>query len=318
MTGRVGRAGRPLMTGHAGRAVVFAVVLAGCVGPRDPLAGLHPVVWAEDGSVALRTCRWPDGASLAVALDGAPTRDERADLARALEAWSQVGLALELRMEAPDEEDAAPLRVRFRDEPPERDAGALGVGLATADCRRDGPGALVLDRARVEIARRVGPDWRGHFRPLSPDERLGALVHELGHALGFAGHARAGEGPMVAAPEAIRRIGRNVRRGGRLRAPGLRALYALPSGSLRRRVAVARWRTEAVDGFRPLARSTGLRGPWLRAGDRVARIFWRRPDGEPLGFLVPELRNVARDPQAIVVVADRALRRWLEAGAPRP
>lgn len=292
---------------------VFAAALVGlliaCVGPRDPLADLHPVVWTQQGNASLHTCRWPTGSVVGVGVEGAPSSEEASDLDRALGAWSSAGLGLELRRVAPGQ--AHVLVVRFLDEPLTRDAGALGIGIASADCRRRGPASFVLEQAEVKISRQVGPDWRGQMRPIAPDERLGALVHELGHALGFAGHRRAAEGPLVAAPEAIRRVGRRVRRGAGFDAPGLRALYALPSGTNLRRAALAAWQTDPLDAFLPLARGAALQGPWLRSGDRYARIFWRLPNGDPVGFLVPDLPRAIDDPDALVVVPDRALRAWL-------
>ncbi|MBW2395774.1 MAG: hypothetical protein JRG95_16060 [Deltaproteobacteria bacterium] len=288
--------------------------LVACVGPRDPLADLHPVVWVQEGSVSLRTCRWPTGSVLAVGVEGEASANEDLDVNLALAAWSGAGLGVTLLRAS--EGRPAQLIVRFQGEPPTRDAGALGIGIARVDCRRKGPGSLLVERAEVDISRQVGPDWRGHMRPITPDERLGTLVHELGHALGFSGHVRAAEGPLVAAPEAIRRVGRHVRRGGRLEAPSLRALYAFPSGKSLRRVALAAWQTDPLDAFLPLAQGARLDGPWLRSGDRTARIFWRLANGEEVGFLIPELPRVIEDPSTAMAIPDRALRAWLEAGAP--
>ncbi|MCP3983811.1 MAG: hypothetical protein GY723_05450 [bacterium] len=288
--------------------------LVGCVGPRDPLADLHPVVWLQEGAVNLRTCRWPTGSALAVGLEGDASPAEVSDLDRALAAWSGAGLGLEIERNRTG--TSPQIVVRFLDEPPARDAGVLGTGIARADCRRKGPTSLFLERAEVEVSRQVGPDWRGRSRPITSDERLGVLVHELGHALGFVGHVRAAEGPLVAAPEAIRRVARRVREGRRLEAPGLRALYARASGTRLRRAALAAWQTDPLDAFLPLAQGARLDGPWMRSGDRVARIFWRLAQGDEVGFLVPDLPGVIEDPGRAIAIPDRALRAWLEAGAP--
>ncbi|MCP5057881.1 MAG: hypothetical protein GY937_14345 [bacterium] len=293
--------------------LLLAGSLVACVGPRDPLADLHPVVWVQEGSASLRTCRWPTGSVLEVGIEGDASANEETDLDLALAAWSGAGLGVTLTRAS--KEKAPPIIVRFQDEAPRRDAGALGVGIARADCRRKGPSSLLLERAEIEISRQVGPDWRDHTRPISADERLGALVHEFGHALGFAGHVRSAEGPLVAAPEAIRRVGRRVRRGRPLEAPEVRALYALPSGKSLRRVPLAAWQTDPLDAFLPLAQGTRLEGPWLRSGDRTARIFWRLSSGEEVGFLVPELPRVIEDPSRAMAIPDRALREWLAAGA---
>ena len=62
-------------------------------------------------------------------------------------------------------------------------------------------------------------------------ELLGVVVHELGHALGFPGHLRCGDGVMTQPGQidAARRWGRAVARGDALRSPTLSELYALRS-----------------------------------------------------------------------------------------
>jgi len=82
------------------------------------------------------------------------------------------------------------------------------------DCRlatdRVDPDAARIDAelvgATVRVARRSGPDWRGQSRPLGRDQLLGVLLHELGHALGFSGHARRGDTVMVREVDAVRRV----------------------------------------------------------------------------------------------------------------
>lgn len=290
--------------------VVLGALTVGCLLPRAPLADLHPVVWAAHGQVGLHTCRWPDRAELVVELgeDAEPAEVDALD--RAVRAWNDSELNVRMRRARGQEPGA--IRVRFVDEPLRRDRGGWGAGRTVADCRRDPVGQFALEHAELEIARRVGPDWRGEFRLLETEERLGVLVHELGHALGHPGHVKAADGALVAAPEALRRLGRRVAAGRPLVEPALRRLYSLPSGSQIGGGPVDAWRTDVLDAFLPIAARFGLHGPWLRSGDVSARIFWKTEEGRELGLLVLRLPELRRNPSELLMIPESGLRAWLQ------
>ena len=296
-------------------ALLVLGLLGGCAATRAPLADLHPVVWVHRGRVELRSCRWPDGARIEVGVAGGATPEEEAAVDRALAAWSAAGLGLHLQRSAGAGPRDLGILVRFVDVPPTRADGSAGAGLAVARCRWRA-GRLALTRARVEIARMAGPDLLGRLRPLDADERLGVLIHELGHALGHSGHRRAAEGELVRAPEAIRRVGHRVRTGGALRARALAELYAQPNGLLLSEARVAPWRTELVDGLAAVAERMGLDGPILESGDRRARIYWVDAEGVELGLWIPRVGALRQHPEELLLLPEPALRRWLRRARP--
>lgn len=301
-----------------GAALVALIAAACATTPREPLRDLHPVAWSQAGVVTLHTCRWPDRATIPVTLDPGMNAGERTDAALAADAWSGAGLGVVLQVE--HEEARGPsakgVRIRFVDEAPRRSGGRGGTGRTVADCERRSRGGFQLVTATIEVARLVGPDWKQQTRPLAPDERLGTLVHELGHALGFAGHVDAAAGPMVAAPEAIARVGRELRAGRSLRSAALAALYRRPSGALIGRADVEAWRTEDVDALATVARDRGWQGPFLRAGDTAAEIVWRDERGAELGVRAPDLARWRRAPAELLWIPNAALRAWFRAQRP--
>jgi hypothetical protein len=287
------------------------LLLAACAGPvAGPTEGLHPYVLPWRGTVRLFPCRFPLGAPVGVALPADASGDERRALEAAPDAWGRAGLGVTL---VPAREEEAPIRIALLDDPPRRDDGRTGSGRTVADCRVEpGTGAARLVAARVEIARATSPDWRGRRHALGPDALAGAALHELGHALGFQGHARRGDEPMAASAGAQRRLGARALRGERIDSPALRALYARPSGEPLRVVEVSPWRTEAVDRLARVAPAARLEGPFARVGDSTARVFFRHAGGLEYGLAIPNLAETLRDPTLVLLVPDPRTRAALE------
>jgi len=278
----------------------------------------RPYVWASEGRVELLSCRWTLDDPIGVTLAGSATPEEEHALDAALRAWEATLPGLRLPRAGAG---SASIRVSFLDAPVPRADGTLGSGRTVADCRLDAAGArAALVAASVEISRRTPPDWRGRERTLSPEERTGALVHELGHALGVAGHAAAADDPLGAGPEAARRAGARALAGESLESPSLAALYARAPGERLASERVEEWRTAELDRLAKLANAHELDGPYLRAGDAVGRIFWRDERGREWGFLVAALAQLARDPTQLLLLPEANTRGALprRSGALKP
>ncbi len=294
---------------RAAAALLLLALGLGCTGPRigtGALADLEPYLWPRDGVLNFLSCRWSVATPIGVAVSGA-TPDEAAALERALRAWGQAGLGVRFSR-APWEE--ASVRVAFVDDPVPRADGSLGQGRSIADCLlapQDLPrSGLVL--VRVTLARHKPPDLLSRTRELSESERMGALLHELGHALGFQGHVR-GDDPLSREPERVRRWGERVLAGEPLASGALAALYATaePVGVLAQRPLAAA-RTHFVDRLARLAASEPTHGPFLRVGDGAARVFWRDARGREYGVQIHQPTRLARRPEALVLLPERATR----------
>ena len=281
------------------------------------LAEATPFLWPHDGELTLFWCRWRTELPIPVSLPADASVDERRALEAALHAWEGAGLGVRF-VEAPS--GAASLAVSLEDAAP---AGDPAAGAATtADCRlrpgEDAPAGAIaaeLVHARVRIARRAPPDPRGRDRALATDELAGVALHELGHALGISGHLTR-DSVMVRERDAVVRQGRRALAGKTLDEPTFRALYALPSGFVRRRASVSPFRTGPADRIARLAARRGLAGPFARVGDDAARLFWVVPGGLELGVEAPDPARLAREPDRLALVTEAAARRALEQDGP--
>jgi hypothetical protein len=133
-------------------------------------------------------------------------------------------------------------------------------------------------------------------------------VHELGHALGVAGHAPDPADALSASPEAARRAGARALAGEPVASPALAALYARAPGELLASARTEEWRTAELDRLARLARANELDGPYLRAADAAGRIFWRDARGREWGFLVAGLAQLARDPAQLLLLPEASTR----------
>lgn len=275
------------------------------------LAEGTPYVWPGGDQIVLLLCRWDTRDSIPVALPEHATEPERALLLRALTAWE--GADLGVRFDTTGERRAA-IVIRFGDGP------ARGSGRTGADCAVDpdtagaDPMTAGLVFAIVTLWRSQ-TDFRGHEIALDDEALLGSAVHELGHALGFQGHARRGATAMVRTVDSVKRIGRRLLAGGALRDDALRALYRVPSGTILGRHTLAEGATSAVDRLASLAAAKGMRGPFVRVGDRGMRIAWLgASDGNAPTLYVSNLPGVLEDPSRFAVRTDAAAASLLAAG----
>jgi hypothetical protein len=283
---------------------------AGVRGQR--LADANPYLLPYDGSVRFFHCHWPTATPVAVSLPPDASEAERRALDAALGAWEHAGLGV--RFERVDAVSRG-IEIRFVggtiDTAAGQDTANTVVDCAVAPLSqqqgRDVTGAA-LALARIRIARITNPDTQGHQRPLTDAELAGTALHELGHALGFQGHARQGDTVMVREVEKIARAGRTLLADGGFGDASLRALYALPSGAVVASVPVDRCRTDLVDRMARVAETNHLDGPFVRVGESAGRIFWRDAQGAEYGLVIAKLREALRDPAKLLVVPESRVR----------
>jgi hypothetical protein len=270
-------------------------------------------------------CRWRNELPIPVSLPPDASAEEQVILQRALAAWEATGIGVRFALQPVGA--AASIGMRFVEAGRFDEPGLSGA--TRADCRVENPEipapagaedrgrvAAELVYARITLARRAPRDWRDRDRPLTAAELAGTALHELGHALGFPGHASGGESVMVRTREDVMRIGARVLAGGALNEAALRALYALPTGLV---VARARLSTARSEPFvRLAARGLARRwsGPFVRVGDLGARVFHVDREGQEIGIDVPEPARVLRDASHFIGLPDAQARALLDPVAP--
>jgi hypothetical protein len=199
--------------------------------------------------------------------------------------------------------------------------GPVGTASTIADCAippevapdppggRSAPVDAELQYASIHL-RRSFADLIGRPVPLDEAELLGAVVHELGHALGLPGHVVRGDSVMSAHGQidSARRWGRRIEAGERLEVPTLAALYALPSGARVRWLPLERNQLAHLVALSGRAAAAGLRGPWVRVGSESARLFFRDDTGESYAAVVLDWRAVQHDKAAFHAHLNRRAR----------
>ncbi len=293
-----------------GSAGVLAAVLVGCTPGQggwsvDALGQKHPGLHRYAGhrlgdarpyfapaahGLVLFLCRWDTQRAIPVSLPGEATPEERERLRRALAAWEGAGLGIRFREEV---RSRARLRIEFVE--PTEYGKPSGTANTATDCGVQLPPEGIAGSARLVDARvirasihlrRENTDLIGRSAELTPDRRLGAAIHELGHALGFPSHAVVGNSIMGRSVDHVRRVGRDVLAGKPLGDPTLPALYAVPSGVVVGHVALSPENRARLDRLRALAQEHGWEGPEVRVGDRASRIVWWDSRRRPVGFLI--------------------------------
>jgi hypothetical protein len=278
--------------------------------PGSRLSEMTPYLLPAAGSLTLFVCHWDPEHAIPVALPSDASPAEVHILSLALRAWEDAGLGVHF---VPAEPGGGALVFAFA---AEEDADASTV----ADCRirnapRDAANGRVLAaelvRAEVHLPRSTRPDVRGHTRALSDGEQMGIALHELGHALGFQGHAQR-DSIMARDRDEVTQRGRRVLGGKPCDEPTLRALYGLPSGAVLSRIAISPFRTESFDALAALAAQRAMAGPFARVGDREAEIFFVTKGGEELGVEILEPAGAVKHPQRLALLTEPAARRALE------
>jgi len=268
-----------------------------------PLRDAVPYLLPLAGRLTLFLCRWESESPLAVSLPPDASPEERSLLELALRAWE--GTAIGVDFEVAEEGAAAPdIEIRFSERESDYTATTGAECAVDLDVEED----TDTVRARIAFARialrRSDRDALGRSVRLSDAEILGSTLHELGHALGYQGHARRGATVMWRSVDHVRRVGRQVLEGRGFEDAALEALYRVPSGAVVGRTDLPEGRTAQIDRLRLLAPRLGLAGPFVRVGDHEARIAWLDAQGDSHGFLVEGLREALSDPESLHLEAD--------------
>jgi len=193
-----------------------------------------------------------------------------------------------VRFAAGDAAAAVGIRLSVRDDRVTSQADTVAecaIERAPEPAEREVPGARLV-RASIHVARD------------DPHPRL-TLLHELGHALGFQGHAAGGRTLMLSRESAVLARARRIEAGARLEDAALHALYALPSGAIVAARELPRERTALADRLAAAARERGFAGPWLRAGDRGGLLGFADATGRRFGLRIEGARRALRDPAAL-------------------
>ena len=244
------------------------------------LGDLSPQPFLFSGHLLLFLCRWNTEHPIPVTLPTDASEAEMKMLRKVLDAWRQAGLGVRFI------EEATPYSgLHFKLVKP-GDSGPVpeGAGDALADCRVD-PDSKSKGRLNAELAyasvylKSEDVDWRGQVKVMSWEERYGAALHEVGHALGFSSHVATGKSIMNVSPEVARRAGEDLLAGRWAGDRTLKALYSLPNGFIVGRRDLQATTIRRISEFMNAAEAEGLRGPYTRVGDHGARLVYRDPRG---------------------------------------
>jgi len=223
-----------------------------------------PYVVAVGDELIFFWCRWSGSEPVTVSFPRHAGPGRRALLQRALDAWEEAvpGLAFV-------EEPSQPRLVLSFDESGPEGARASAPCKLEAPLPREGRLQAELFQADVTLRRSEGDAW-GRPVALGDAELLGSALHEIGHALGLQGHARRGNSALSRDVDRVRLAGRRVLEGGALDEPAVRALYALPSGTVIERRPLAAGTTDRLDTALGRVRRVVL---IASLGDRATRLW---------------------------------------------
>ncbi|MFQ5417255.1 MAG: hypothetical protein ACE5FL_09440 [Myxococcota bacterium] len=280
------------------------------------LGDLTPYLLPTGDTLLFFLCHWPAGAAIPVSLPGDASDEERSGLAAVMRAWEGAGLGIRFTTGAPP---GAGIDVTFID-PEGGTTGGYAANTIT-DCAVD-PGTLDRDpggRLRAQLVTASIHVWRGGYDnvgrkvPHSNAEFLGSALHEFGHALGYQGHANVGRTVMVREIDSVRWAGQALLKDKPFEDATLRALYAIPSGTIVKRVPIDEARTRRVGIMARIAAERGLRGPLVRVGDVDGQLAWRSDDGREYALRIHDVRKLLRSSEAFWLRPTSAANELLDA-----
>lgn len=256
----------------------------------------HP---APDGErLRLVACRFADGAAIRVTGAGPGWPVDWAE--RAVVALDAALPAVALSTVAPRASGAGvsssgepAIRADSIEDPDAKGPAGLGDTLVRCDVSRTVSGAIrgILVDAEIRMRRRQR-HWAGGVVVADREAWTAAFLHELGHALGFAGHVALGPSLVTRDQVELRTLARRALAAEPLVAPNVEALYALAPGRVLGEARIApeareRWRA-VLDEVAAFEQARGPATAILsQVGDRAARLEWRWADGERVAVRWP-------------------------------
>lgn len=289
---------------------------------------------SKSAEVELLACRFDLDRTLRVVIDVAPERADWARRAVASVLGGIDGLRFEMRLaadppiEATSVGSAAPTRtepaapvagrgeIRIADYHGPAEKGPRGAGDTLVVCAGEASaGVLRGEILSAEI--RMRTSVRGvidEVQILDAATWTGALVHELGHALGFQGHPRDGDSILVLEQDRLRRAGRWALAGDVWEDPILAALYRVEIGrSLGDRVLSVSSRSwvHAIEQRR-LAVGDAIGPARANVGDRDAQLVWQEAGGLRLRLVFPSWREQLARGKPLIAMPSYVTRRRVE------
>jgi len=289
--------------------------------PGQRIGDLTPHPALVDGQLILVACRYADGRPVSVSGRGPGWPSDWAALA--VDAVDDAVPNVELMMLPTSDSRSGSetmIDIVSIEDPTSEVPNGMGDTLSECDVSRThDPGVAIrgrLTRSEIRI-RRATRDNAGRVRFASDAEWIGALMHELGHALGFTGHAALGDSLVLLEESRLRALGRRALGGQPVPAPNLEALYSIAPGRVLGGVEVSAKGREWIDAVAALvaarnARMGAATGPRASTGDREARLVWRWNGGVRAELRFPFWRREIRKGQLITVMPSEATLRALD------
>ena len=88
----------------------------------------------------------------------------------------------------------------------------------------------------------------------------------------------------------------------------VKELYKLPAGRVKRTLRTQKWRTEVIDKMLEIADRSGLKGPFVQVGDKGGRVFWRSEDTREYGVRIPQVGELMRNPNKLLLIPEKQTR----------
>jgi len=269
--------------------------------PGQRIGDMTPYPAIADGRLVLVACRYAKGPPVSVSGTGPGWAADWAALAIAAVGEAIPGVELRMLREG-----------EWMPEP-----GRLIEIASIEDADSEVPDGMADTLSECDVFRRVLRDPMGRARPASAAEWIGALMHELGHALGFAGHAAVGDSLVLLEESRLRALGRRALEGDRVPAPNLTALYSIAAGRILGEAEISGQGRQWIDAVEALVADRNsllgsATGPVASTGDQAARLVWRWAGGLHAELRFPFWRREIEKGQSITVLPSEATRRALD------